>query len=130
MPHRRTLVLSAAGTAVIAAGLLTAAPTVGKDPFTPQQRAWWAFQPVHRPVVPDVKAKDWVRTPVDAFVLAKLEQKGLAPSPSADRVTLLRRVSFDLIGLPPTPEEIDAFVNDNSPNAWEKVVDRLLASPH
>lgn len=114
----------------LAAAISTAAPTVGKDPFTPQQRAWWAFQPVHRSAVPEVKAKDWVKTPVDAFVLAKLEQKGLAPSPSADRVTLLRRVSFDLIGLPPTPEEIDAFVNDKSPNAWEKVVDRLLASPH
>src|SRR3954453_1402117 len=129
MLHRRTLVLSAAGTALVVAALSTAAPTVGKDPFTPQQRAWWAFQPVHRPAVPEEKAKEWVRTPLDAFVLAKLEQKGLAPSPSADRVTLLRRVSFDLIGLPPTPEEIDAFVADKSTNAYETVVDRLLASP-
>jgi len=124
------LVLSAAGAAVIAAGFLTASPTVGKDQFTPQQRAWWAFQPVRRPAVPETKAKDWVRNPIDAFILAKQEAKQIQPSPAADRATLLRRVSFDLVGVPPTPEEIDAFVKDKSPDAWEKVVDRLLASPH
>src|SRR5262249_35345612 len=69
-------------------------------------------------------------TPVDAFVLAKLEAKHLRPAPPADRVTLLRRASFDLIGLPPTPEEVTAFLADQSPNAFRKVVDRLLASPH
>ena len=71
-----------------------------------------------------------MKNPIDAFVLAKLEEKGLAPSKPADRRTLIRRVSFDLIGLPPTPEEVEAFLNDPSPDAYEKVVDRLLASPH
>ena len=79
-----------------------------------------------RPVGQD---PDWVKNPIDAFVLAKLEEKGLAPSPPADRRTLIRRVSFDLIGLPPTPEEVEAFVADPSPDAYEKLVDRLLASP-
>jgi hypothetical protein len=106
------------------------AASVEKTGFTPAQRKLWSLQKVERPAVPAVKAKDWVRNPIDAFVLGKLEAKGLTPSPAADRVTLLRRVSFDLIGLPPTPEEVQAFVADKSPNAWEKVVDRLLASPH
>jgi hypothetical protein len=95
-----------------------------KDPFTPQQRKYWAFQKVVRPSVPAVPGAN----PIDAFILAKLKGTGLKPNPPADRVTLLRRVSFDLIGLPPTPEEIDAFVNDTSKDAYEKVVDRLLAS--
>jgi hypothetical protein len=90
----------------------------------------WAFQPLVKPKVPAVKAKGWVKTPVDAFVLAELERRGMKPSPYADRRTLIRRVSLDLIGLPPTPAEVEAFVNDRSPNAYEKVVDRLLASPH
>jgi len=90
----------------------------------------WAFQPIRKPAVPAVKAKGWVRTPIDAFVLAELERRGMKPSPYADRRTLIRRISLDLIGLPPTPEEVEAFVNDKAPNAWEKVVDRLLASPH
>lgn len=90
----------------------------------------WAFQPLTKPKVPAVKTKAWVRTPIDAFVLAELERRGMKPSPYADRRTLIRRVTLDLVGLPPTPEEVEAFVNDRSPNAWEKVVDRLLASPH
>jgi len=115
----------------LAVGHAIAAPaTIGKDAFTPQQRKYWALQPVRRADPPQVKNSGWVKNPVDAFVLAKLEAKNIQPNPAADRVTLLRRVSFDLVGLPPTPEEIDAFVNDKSPNAWEKVVDRLLASPH
>jgi mono/diheme cytochrome c family protein len=93
-------------------------------------RAHWAYQPVKKPAVPDVKDKSWVRTPVDSFVLAKLEQNRLTPSKPAMKETLIRRASYDLIGLPPTPEEVKAFVNDRSPNAFEKVVDRLLASPH
>ena len=76
------------------------------------------------------RTRTWVRNPIDAFVLAGLEARGLQPTPPADKATLLRRVTFDLIGLPPTPDEIDAFLNDESPDAYEKVVDRLLASPH
>jgi hypothetical protein len=114
----------------LSAVVLMAGSTVTTDPFTPAQKKHWAFQKVTRPTVPTVQAKDWVRNPIDAFVLSKLEARGLKPSPAADRVTLLRRLSFDLIGLPPTPEEVEAFVKDSSPDAYEKVVDRLLASPH
>ncbi|HXG08980.1 MAG TPA: PSD1 and planctomycete cytochrome C domain-containing protein [Gemmataceae bacterium] len=89
----------------------------------------WAFQPVRKPALPPVRNSAWVRTPVDFFILAKLEEKGLNPSPSADRRTLIRRVTFDLIGLPPTPEEVTAFESDTSPNAFARVVDRLLADP-
>ncbi len=89
----------------------------------------WAFvAPVQAPL-PEVKQKDWPRNAIDRFVLARLEAEGLSPSPEADRYTLIRRVSLDLIGLPPTIEEVDAFVNDKSANAYEKLVDRLLASP-
>src|SRR4029077_10795553 len=77
----------------------------------------------------NVKNAAWCKTPIDRFILARLEAKGMKPAPAADRRTLIRRATFDLTGLPPTPAEIDAFVNDRSPNAWEKVVDRLLASP-
>lgn len=93
------------------------------------QHAHWSFLPVKPPQVPRVKNAGWVRNAVDAFVLARLEQRGLKPAPPADRRTLIRRVTFDLTGLPPAPEAVEAFVTDRSPNAWEKVVDRLLASP-
>ncbi len=90
----------------------------------------WAFEaPVQAPL-PAVQKKDWPRNAIDAFVLARLEKEGLSPSAEADRYTLVRRLSLDLIGLPPTPAEADAFVNDSSPDAYEKLVDRLLASPH
>jgi hypothetical protein len=101
--------------------------------YTPAERRHWAFQPRKDPPPPAFNTpadRTWIKTPVDAFVLAGLKKAGLKPAPPADRATLLRRVTFDLTGLPPTPEEIDAFVADRSPNAWEKVVDRLLASPH
>ena len=98
--------------------------------FSPYQRKHWAFQKVQRPEVPAVRHSDWVQTPIDAFVLAKLEAKGLDPSPPADRVTLLRRAYFDLIGLPPMPEDVDAFLADQSSKALGRVVDRLLDSPH
>lgn len=101
-----------------------------KDLFTPAQRQYWAFQPVKRVDLPPVRDAQWAASPIDRFILAKLESKGLKPNPPADRVTLIRRLSFDLIGLPPAPEEVDAFVNDRSPDAYEKVVERLLASPH
>ncbi len=90
---------------------------------------WWSLRALTRPPVPTPQQKSWIRTPIDAFILATLEAKGLKPSPEADRATLLRRLTFDLHGLPPTPEEIAAFVNDRSPDAYEQVVDRLLASP-
>jgi mono/diheme cytochrome c family protein len=90
----------------------------------------WAFIPPQRPPLPEVKNANWSRTPIDRFVLARLEREGLTPSPEADRVTLLRRLSLDLTGLPPSVEEVDAFVTDKSKNAYEKQVDRLLASPH
>jgi hypothetical protein len=95
-------------------------------------RAHWAFQPVKDEIVPPTVSNDegWSRNEVDHFVLARLRAAGLAPSAEADRVTLIRRVTFDLIGLPPTPDEVEAFVADGSPQAWERVIDRLLASPH
>ena len=93
-------------------------------------RDHWAFQQPRRATPPAVRNAGWVRNPLDRFILAKLEADGIAPSPAADRATLLRRVSLDLTGLPPTAEELSRFLNDPSPNAYEKVVDRLLASPH
>lgn len=94
-----------------------------------KEREFWSFQPVKKPALPAVKQKDWVKTPIDQFVLSKLEQVGLSPAKPADKRTLIRRTTFDLTGLPPTPEEIDDFLNDSTPQAFEKVVDRLLASP-
>ncbi len=90
----------------------------------------WAFVAPVRPAVPVVNNKAWVRNPIDAFVLARLESAGLEPSLEADRATLIKRLSIDLIGLPPTPSEVKAFVSDQSPDAYSKLVDRLLASPH
>ncbi|MBW3539093.1 MAG: PSD1 and planctomycete cytochrome C domain-containing protein [Planctomycetes bacterium] len=95
-----------------------------------EYRGHWAYIPPERPPAPDVDRPGFVRNGVDRFILAKLGEKGLEPSPEADRVTLIRRLSFDLTGLPPTPEEVDAFVNDPRPDAYERLVDRLLASPH
>src|SRR5207302_1281860 len=85
---------------------------------------------VKRPEVPKVKRAEWARNPIDAFVLAKLEEKGFTPAPPATKVQLVRRAYYDLTGLPPTPAEVDAFANDASADAWEKLIDRLLASPH
>jgi mono/diheme cytochrome c family protein len=90
----------------------------------------WAFKAPVRPPLPEVKNTGWVRAPIDAFVLARLEKEGLQPSPQADKITLLRRLSLDLVGLPPKPEEIDSFLADSSPDAYEKQVERLLKSPH
>jgi hypothetical protein len=88
----------------------------------------WAYRPLCRPGIPTVRTPGWVRNPIDAFVLARLEAAGISPSPEADRRTLIRRLSFDIIGLPPTPSEIDAFLADESPLAYERVVERMLAS--
>ena len=96
--------------------------------MNPQEH--WAFKAPVRPAVPGSKKLKWARTPIDHFILARLEKEGLKPSPEADKVTLLRRLSLDLIGLPPTIGEIDAFLADNSPDAYEKQVARLLESPH
>jgi hypothetical protein len=93
-------------------------------------RVHWAYQTPVRPELPAVKNEAWAKNPVDRFILARLEKEGLTPSPAADRAKLLRRVSLDLTGLPPTPAEVAAFVNDKSPGAYEKQVDRLLQSPH
>ena len=98
--------------------------------ITAEDRAYWAYRPLKRPEPPKVKNTAWVRNPIDAFVLAKLEEKGLTPAPPADRVALCRRVYYDLTGLPPTPEQLDAFVSDKDPAAYEKLIDRLLESPH
>jgi mono/diheme cytochrome c family protein len=103
------------------------------EPVTPPRAGpdWWSLQPIRHPTVPVVEGPDagWSRTPIDAFILARLKTKGLSPAPETDRATLLRRLSFDLTGLPPTPEDIDSFVDDPDPLAYEKRVDRLLASP-
>ncbi len=99
-------------------------PARKEKPITDQDRAWWAFQPVQEPGLPPADA--WTRTPVDRFILARLKAEGLSPAPEADRASFVRRVTFDLHGLPPTPEEVDAFVKEGD---VEKLVDRLLASP-
>ena len=123
----RSIVISLLGLSV--AALAAPDQSKSKDPFTPAQRKYWAFQPVSRTAPPVVQNKSQVANPIDSFIVARQEAAGVKAAGPADRVTLLRRVSFDLTGLPPTPEEVDAFVADRSPNAYEKVVDRLLASP-
>ena len=100
-----------------------------ESPFTTEQKEYWAFQPVEDPTPPQVQDKAWVRNDIDRFILAKLESEHTKPSSAADRATLLRRASFDLTGLPPSTEELAAFLADDSPEAFERVVDRLLASP-
>ncbi|HSH94434.1 MAG TPA: PSD1 and planctomycete cytochrome C domain-containing protein, partial [Roseimicrobium sp.] len=117
----------------VASGAKTARPEpaeLGKGPvFTEEEKQFWAFQPIQNPPVPKVRKKELVRNPIDAFLLQKLSDKNLGYAPPADRTTLIRRVTFDLLGLPPTPEEIDQFVKDTSPDAYQKLIDRLLASP-
>ncbi len=114
-----------------AAAALTETKTAPKSTreFTDEEKAFWAFQPLAQTSVPKVKDAAWVKAPLDAFVLAKLEAKGLKPAPPADKLTLLRRATYDLIGLPPTEKEMSDFLADSAPDAFAKVVDRLLASP-
>ncbi|MFM8891653.1 MAG: DUF1549 domain-containing protein, partial [Planctomycetia bacterium] len=95
-----------------------------------EYRGHWAFERVERPAVPEVGDASWVRTPIDRFIRARLEQEGLAPNAEADRVTLARRVALDLTGLPPVPADVDAFLADRSSEAYERYVDHLLSSPH
>ena len=102
----------------------------GKYASATERKVWWSFQPVKKQEPPKVANASWVANPVDAFILAKLEEKNLKPSAPADRRVLIRRVYFDLVGLPPSPEEVEAFVNDKSADAYPKLVDKLLASPH
>ncbi|MBM3798378.1 MAG: DUF1553 domain-containing protein, partial [Acidobacteria bacterium] len=136
--HRRTLIgprcdtvwamsSRVIGLAAMACFLLSAANAL--DPFTPQQRRYWAFQPVTRPAVPAAGAT-WTRNPVDAFIARKLPAKRISLGPEASRTELIRRASLDLTGLPPSPDQVAAFIADRSPRAYEAVVEALLASPH
>ena len=102
----------------------------GHATVTEADRQFWSFQPLAEAAPQEVKDSRWCRTPIDRFVLAKLQEKGIVPNSSADRRKLIRRAYFDLLGLPPSPEEIDAFVNDPAPDAYERLIDRLLESPH
>jgi mono/diheme cytochrome c family protein len=111
------------------AGVASTAAKSKEYTITPEQRAYWAFQPVRKPGLPKLKDPSWAKTAVDDFILAKLEAQGLAPARPADKRTLLRRATYDLTGLPPTPEEVEAFIQDASPMAFANAVDRLLASP-
>jgi Protein of unknown function (DUF1553)/Protein of unknown function (DUF1549) len=99
------------------------------EKYKADQRSHWAFQPLERPVPPDVKEVGWVKNPIDRFVLADLESVSFKHAPEADRIALIRRVTFDLTGLPPTPIEVEGFLDDTRPDAYERVVDRLLESP-
>src|SRR5712691_4579494 len=118
----------------IASGAKTARPEpamLGRgSSITEEERAFWSFQPIRQPPVPKTKTKDRARTPVDAFLLAALAKQKLGFSPDAEKVTLLRRACFDLTGLPPMPAEVESFLEDATPNAYEKLIDRLLESPH
>jgi hypothetical protein len=105
------------------------AKAVGHGKFTDEDRKWWAFQPVKEPKIPEVQDNGWCRTSIDRFIFQKLQREGLQVSGEADKRTLIRRVYFDLWGLPPAPEEVEAFVNDDSPGAYEHLIDRLLESP-
>jgi len=122
------------GMAVALAGKAMAAEekpaqTADAPDTAPSKSKLWSYQPVKTPAIPSVKQQDWVRTPIDAFVLAPLEAKELKPSADADRAAFIRRATLDVLGVIPTPEEVDAFVNDTSSEAYEKLADRLLASP-
>ena len=97
--------------------------------FTEEEKNFWAFQPIRKPLPPKVRQEAWLSSPLDRFILAKLERKGLRPAPAADKLTLLRRATFDLTGLPPAEQEIEHFLADDSADAFKRVVDRLLASP-
>jgi mono/diheme cytochrome c family protein len=99
------------------------------EAFSDEERNHWSFQPIRRPDVPGVRKSELVRSPIDAFLLARLEAEGLSFAPEADRATLIRRLTFDLTGLPPSPAAVDDFVNDPASDAYERLVDELLASP-
>jgi len=102
-----------------------AADQPARKDFTAQQRRYWAFQPLTKPTPPELRSQTAGRNEIDTFILAKLESKKLQPNPRAGKMTLLRRATLDLIGLPPSPEEIQAFLADDSPDAFARVVDRI-----
>src|SRR6266851_6818152 len=130
MRERRLRAVAFAG---LLAGLVAAGAIVqpraasGDREFTPDERQFWSLQRVAAVSPPAVRHRQWARTPIDAFIVQQLEAKRIAPPPRADRITLVRRAYLDLIGLPPAPEAVAAFVADRSPDAFAKVVDRLLA---
>src|SRR4051812_38939495 len=104
----------------------------GLESYKPAERRHWAFQPRSHPAIPEFTTpadRAWARQPIDAFILAGLKKEQLRPAPPASRAVLIRRVYFDLTGLPPTPAEVEAFVRDRSPGAYERLIDKLLASP-
>jgi hypothetical protein len=102
----------------------------GTATHAPKASELWSVQPIGKPAPPAVQNEVWVRNPIDRFVLARLEKEGIAPSPEAERTTLIRRLSLDLLGLPPTPQQVSEFLADDSPDAYERLIDRLLASEH
>jgi len=137
MPPGKVEKLSPEQIDVIRRWIAAGSPTLYDEPaeltsdflITPEDRAFWSFQPIRRPEVPAVQHPERIATPVDNFVLARLEANDLTFTPDADRRTLIRRLTFDLTGLPPTPEEVEAFVADPAPDAYQQLVERLLASP-
>src|SRR5262249_25264358 len=110
--------------------VLAATPPAVRGADAADEPRHWAFQPVRRPEGPDVRHNDLVRNPVDAFLLARLEEQGLTFSPPAERRELIRRLKFDLLGFPPTPQEVAAFLADDAPGAYERLVEKFLESPH
>ncbi|MGP0063041.1 MAG: DUF1549 and DUF1553 domain-containing protein [Isosphaeraceae bacterium] len=129
----RLILCNACGSIAIVLGVATLAVSddarIPDKPITAEERDHWAFQPPKRSAPPVVNERNWVRNPIDAFIAETLKANRLSPAPEADRTTLLRRLSFDLTGLPPSPDEIESFLNDRAVDAYETVVDRLLASP-
>lgn len=126
MANRRTIFLLSIVLVAVGGGLVLG----DEAQALPEASDHWAYQPVGRLPPPEVESRDWVRNPIDCFVLARLEADGIPPSPEADRYTLIKRLSYDLLGLPPDPEEVDTFVMDTSPHAYESLVGRFLGSPH
>ncbi len=122
--------LSEAEIEVLRAWIAEGASSPAEEVASEAESAHWSFQPPKRTDPPEVQGASWVQNPIDQWILAPLERDGIAPSPEADRATLIRRLSIDLTGLPPTPEEVSAFLLDDRPDAYERLVDTLLASPH
>src|SRR5689334_22464730 len=126
---RRLSVIWVGAVFAFAHAFLLLQTVAAKDNFDTEDRGHWAFQKVQRPAVSHVQHREWVRNPIDSFVLAELEAKQITPAPMANQRTLIRRAYLDLVGVPPSPEQIDAFLADRSPQAFERVVEELLDSP-